>query len=38
MKDAYGDKYKTFQTRYCNWRRKNRHNEKVKTARGANEK
>ena len=37
MKEVFGDKYKAFQTRYCNWRRRNRHNEKSKKARDANE-
>ncbi len=37
MKEVFGDKYKAFQARYCNRRRKNRHNEKSKKARDTND-
>jgi hypothetical protein len=37
MKKTYGDKYKKYQTRFCNWRRKIRHTDKEKKARAANE-
>ncbi len=35
MKDAFVDKNKAFQTKYCNWRRKKCYDEKSKNARDA---